>query len=95
MANASLLLRSVRLVPIGLGGRGGDPVDLRIVDGRVTQIAPTLGRRSAEQLIDAEGRGGGAADAAAGAGDHGGAVLELHRLGCGGPNCITPSARRA
>ncbi|WP_395654167.1 amidohydrolase family protein [Phycicoccus elongatus] len=51
-----MLLRSVRLVPIGLGGRGGDPVDLRIVDGQVTQIAPTLGRRSAEQVIDAEGR---------------------------------------
>ncbi|WP_110181108.1 amidohydrolase [Nocardioides solisilvae] len=54
--SAHLLLRDVRLVPVRPGDAVPDaPVDLRLRDGRVAEVAPGLDRDGAEE-VRAEGR---------------------------------------
>ncbi|MCT1557820.1 amidohydrolase family protein [Helcobacillus massiliensis] len=54
-----MLLRTVRLIdPVGPSpaySRSAAPVDVRIVDGRITEIAERLSRTSGEQVVDAAG----------------------------------------
>lgn len=53
-----MLIRRVRLVRVGETGVGAEaePVDLRIADGVITQIAPTLEVGTAEPVLAADGR---------------------------------------
>lgn len=53
-----MLIRRVRLVPVGETGVGleAEPVDLRIIDGGITQIAPSLEPGPAESVVSADGR---------------------------------------
>lgn len=54
-----MLIRSVRLVPVGPGPAptwGGEPVDLRLADGRVTHVGPALVPDAAERVLEADGR---------------------------------------
>jgi predicted amidohydrolase YtcJ len=51
----SVLLRQVRLVPVGAPAPDG-PVDLRLHDGVVAAVAPRLRPRPGERVLDAEGR---------------------------------------
>ena len=53
--DAALLLRSVRLVPVGRPAPP-EPVDVRCAGGRVVEVAPTLRPRPDEEVVDAEGR---------------------------------------
>lgn len=50
------LIRQARLVPIGAGATPHHPVDLRIRDGRVTEVAQWLSPSGDEQVHDAGGR---------------------------------------
>lgn len=53
------LVRSLRLVPIApddRAGRSPDPVDLRIVDGVIAELAPRLIPRAEDLLVEAAGR---------------------------------------
>jgi predicted amidohydrolase YtcJ len=52
----SVLLRAVRPVPVGVPGRSAEPVDLRIVDGLVTEIAPRLPAGRGERVLEGGGR---------------------------------------
>ncbi|HPB71848.1 MAG TPA: hypothetical protein PLX71_02600 [Phycicoccus sp.] len=54
-----MLIRSVRLVPVGRGSAptwGGEPVDLRLADGQVTHVGPTLVPDAAERVLEVDGR---------------------------------------
>lgn len=62
---SGLLLRDVRLVPVGEpggtgpAGRAGEPVDVRVRDGVVTEIGPDLrgaGADADEPVLDLDGR---------------------------------------
>ncbi|MEP6648510.1 MAG: amidohydrolase family protein [Lapillicoccus sp.] len=57
----SVLVRQVRLVPVGLGMRPvtppeDEPVDLRIADGVVTEVGLRLATHGADEVVDADGR---------------------------------------
>ncbi|MBA3783549.1 MAG: amidohydrolase family protein [Nocardioides sp.] len=53
----STLIRQARLVPIGTpAAGGGEPVDLRITDGIVTEVGTGLRSASDELMIEAAGR---------------------------------------
>ena len=57
MTSGSTLIRQARLVPIGTpAAGGGEPVDLRIADGVVTEVGPTLNAEQGELVLDAAGR---------------------------------------
>lgn len=55
-----MLIRQVRLVPVGQaahhGGSDQTPLDLRVTDGVVAEIAPTLVVRPEERVLSADGR---------------------------------------
>lgn len=56
-----MLLRGARVVPLpGEPGRvsepGGSPVDLRVADGHITEIAPRLDAGRGEEVVDLDGR---------------------------------------
>lgn len=51
-----LLVRRARLVPVGRPAPTGDPVDLRVRDGVVAQVAAGLAPERGEQVVDAAGR---------------------------------------
>jgi predicted amidohydrolase YtcJ len=56
---SDILVRRARILAIGnadLSPAGGEPVDLRIAGGRVTEIAPGLVPRPGEPVIDVAGR---------------------------------------
>lgn len=50
-----MLLRQARLVPI-TSPAPREPVDLRIADGQVTEVAPALTRGPGEEVVDVDGR---------------------------------------
>lgn len=52
---SSLVLRSVRLVPV-TSAAPGEPVDVLVEDGRVVQVGPALDRPSGAEEVRAEGR---------------------------------------
>ncbi|MEI2778008.1 MAG: amidohydrolase family protein [Tetrasphaera sp.] len=52
----AVLVRGARLVPVGGQPAPAEPVDLRIRDGLVTEIAPTLNPQDEEEVHHAEGR---------------------------------------
>ncbi|WP_240646116.1 amidohydrolase [Georgenia sp. SYP-B2076] len=53
----SLLVRRARLVPVGVSARTtGAPMDVRIVDGVVTDVGARLDRLPVEDVLEAEGR---------------------------------------
>lgn len=49
------LIRRARLVPVTFPTRS-DPVDLRIADGQITELAPVLIRSPNEEVVDVDGR---------------------------------------
>lgn len=57
---SATLIRHVRVVPVGTDPRGASvtdaPVDLRISDGMVQQIAPEIPPQSSDLVVDADGR---------------------------------------
>ena len=55
-APPSVVIRTARLVPIRTPVMGSDPVDLRIADGVVTDMAPNLLPEPGDHVIDASGR---------------------------------------
>ena len=58
MTTASLLVRQVRLVPVGRGMTmvPDQPVDLRIAEGVVSDVAPALSATEGDEVFDADGR---------------------------------------
>ncbi|WP_353953322.1 amidohydrolase family protein [Knoellia sp. S7-12] len=52
----SLVLRRVRIVPVGDGPAPTGEVDLRIVGDRVVELGPDLRPDAADEVLDAEGR---------------------------------------
>ncbi|HEU4329587.1 MAG TPA: amidohydrolase family protein [Lapillicoccus sp.] len=58
MTTASLLVRQVRLVPVGRGMTmvPDQPVDLRIAEGVVSDVAPALSATGGDEVFDADGR---------------------------------------
>ncbi|HWD46748.1 MAG TPA: amidohydrolase [Actinomycetota bacterium] len=55
-AVASTLIRQARLVPVGSPVPTDEPVDLRIRDGVVREVAARLGATGDEEVVDAGGR---------------------------------------
>lgn len=53
---SSLFIRQARIVPVGGRPAPARPVDLRISDDRVIEVAPTLRPSSADEVLDADGR---------------------------------------
>src|SRR6188472_2728665 len=52
-----VVVRQARLVPVGSGMPTDDrPVDLRIVAGVVTEVAPRLPTPATDEVVDADGR---------------------------------------
>ncbi len=56
MYSASVLVRRVRLVPVGSPAPSAEPLDLRIRDGVVREVAPGLSPGRGEEVVDAAGR---------------------------------------
>ncbi|PRY63615.1 hypothetical protein BCF74_10113 [Knoellia remsis] len=58
MTQTSLLIRGARLVPVGgvPAPRDGGPLDVRVVGGRVTDVATGLRAESADEVLEADGR---------------------------------------
>lgn len=52
----SLLIRTTRLVPVGVPAPTTSPVDLRLRDGRVVEIGARLAPGPGEPMFDADGR---------------------------------------
>lgn len=51
-----MLIRRVRLVPVGTRVAAPAPLDLRVVDGRVQQIGAEIAATTGEDILEAEGR---------------------------------------
>ncbi len=51
-----MLLREVRLVPVGGVPAPSEPVDVRILDGIVVGVAPRLPAEGAERIVECDGR---------------------------------------
>ncbi len=56
MTTTALVIRRVRLVPVGTPAPTDEPVDIRIGDGVITEITPGLRPAGDEHLIDGAGR---------------------------------------
>jgi len=50
------MIREARLVPVGAPAPTDDAVDIRIADGRITEVAPELRPQAGEEVVDAAGR---------------------------------------